>query len=77
MVKAEWMKDYQVAVHFSDATQRVIDFTKAFAQLKGYYAQYRQPALFQAFTIDSGNLVWGEDWDVIFPTWDLYTGKVG
>ncbi|AQG79469.1 hypothetical protein AWR27_09140 [Spirosoma montaniterrae] len=40
------------------------------------YAQYRQPDLFQSFKIDSGNLVWGDDWDIIYPTWDLHDGRI-
>lgn len=57
--------------------QRVVDFTDAFSRLQGYYAQYRQPDRFQTFTIDNGNLVWGDDWDIIYPTRDLYEGKIG
>lgn len=71
------MDGYRINVHFSDGTQRVVDFTGAFSRLQGYYAQYRQPDLFQSFTIDNGNLVWGKDWDVIYPTGDLYEGKIG
>ena len=77
VVKADFLGDYRINVHFSDGTQRVVNFADAFSRLQGYYAQYRQPELFQTFTIASGNLVWGEDWDVIYPTWDLYEGKVG
>lgn len=75
VVKADFVGDYRVNVHFSDGTQRIIDFTDAFSRLQGYYARYYQPELFQTFTIEDGNLVWGEDWDVIYPTWDLYKGK--
>ena len=77
VVKADFVSGYCINVHFSDGTQRVVDFADSFSLLQGYYAQYRQPELFQTFTIDGGNLVWGEDWDVIYPTRDLYEGKVG
>jgi Protein of unknown function (DUF2442) len=70
-----YLKDYQIRVKFSDQTERDIDFEKPFNQLKGYYANYREPALFQTFTIEMGNLVWGKNWDVIFPVWDLYTDR--
>ncbi len=73
--KAEFIGGYQLNIYFSDGTQRLIDFTNAFNQLAGYYAQYRQPERFQRFTIENGNMVWGKDWDVIYP--DLYQGRLG
>ncbi len=77
VAKAEFLGDYRINFLFSGSTQRLINFTTAFSRLQGYYAQYRQPDLFQTFTIDNGNLVWGEDWDVIYPSEDLYEGKIG
>ncbi|QMW05762.1 DUF2442 domain-containing protein [Spirosoma foliorum] len=74
---ANFLGDYRIDIHFSDGKQRIVDFEDAFSKLQGYYAQYRLPALFQKFTIDNGNLVWGEDWEIIYPTWDLYEGETG
>jgi hypothetical protein len=31
---------------------------------------------FKKFRIENGNLVWGKDWDMIFPLYDLYPGRV-
>ena len=31
---------------------------------------------FQKFTIDDGNIVWGEDWDLVFPVEQLYAGAI-
>jgi hypothetical protein len=31
--------------------------------------------LFQSFRIENGNLVWGKDWDLIFPIDGLYRGE--
>jgi hypothetical protein len=31
---------------------------------------------FQKFKIESGNVVWGEKWDLIFPVSQLYKGKI-
>ncbi|TAE32942.1 MAG: DUF2442 domain-containing protein [Cytophagales bacterium] len=76
VVSAVYVDSYTIRVTFSDRTERDIDFTRPFAKLKGYYAQYREPALFRSFIIDGGNLVWGADWDVIFPLWSLYTGSI-
>ncbi|MBQ9175425.1 MAG: DUF2442 domain-containing protein [Bacteroidaceae bacterium] len=39
------------------------------------YNKYLNPELFSTFTIDDGNVVWGEDWDLIFPIEELYMGR--
>ncbi|MVM29976.1 DUF2442 domain-containing protein [Spirosoma sp. HMF4905] len=77
VVDANFLGDYRIDIHFSDGKQRIVDFENAFGQLQDYYTQYRQPTLFQKFAIDNGNLVWGDDWDVIYSTRDLYEGKIG
>ncbi len=39
------------------------------------YNKYLNPEMFSTFTIDDGNVVWGEDWDLIFPIEELYMGR--
>lgn len=36
----------------------------------------KQLSNFKKFKIEKGNIVWGEDWDLIFPIEQLYNGKV-
>ena len=31
--------------------------------------------MFRTFKIVEGNIVWGDDWDLIFPMENLYRGK--
>lgn len=38
--------------------------------------KYLDPKKFKKFTIENGNLVWGKNWDLIFPIELLYAGKV-
>ena len=40
------------------------------------YNKYLDPDLFRTFVIDDGNVVWGDDWDLIFPVENLYSGSV-
>jgi hypothetical protein len=40
------------------------------------YNKYKKPENFKRFKIENGNIVWGKDWDMIFPVYDLYTGKI-
>lgn len=76
VVKAIYIGDYVLQLHFNDGTEKEIDFKKSFSKLKGYYAQYFNKEKFLSFTIDEGNLVWGENWDVIFPVNQLHKGVI-
>ena len=40
------------------------------------YNKYLDPRKFSRFTIDSGNVVWGKNWDLIFPIEQLYAGTI-
>lgn len=40
------------------------------------YDKYLDEAEFLKFTLDDGNIVWGEDWDLIFPVEQLYAGAI-
>ena len=37
---------------------------------------YFDPRKFSHFTIDSGNVVWGKNWDLIFPIEQLHAGVI-
>ena len=40
------------------------------------YNKYLDPRKFSRFTIDNGNIVWGKNWDMIFPVENLYAGRL-
>lgn len=40
------------------------------------YNKYLDQSEFEKFTLDDGNIVWGEDWDLIFPIEELYSGAI-
>ncbi len=75
---ARHLTAYVVAVTFSDGTTQDIDFGPILDQFgpTDYRAIYRQPEYFRAFAIENGNLVWGEDWDLIFPVWKLHQNRL-
>jgi hypothetical protein len=77
LVSAQYLGGYRVQCTFGDGHVSVIDFEKALHKYaKGYYAKYLKPSNFRKFKIDSNNLVWGANWDLIFPLHELYIGKV-
>lgn len=75
--EALWAGDYKVDIIFNDNKKKTIDFA-VFLNSHSHpqYNKYKQPTQFKKFRIENGNLVWGKDWDMIFPVYDLYLGKV-
>ena len=62
---------------FNDGFKRIVDFEPfLFAYDRGYYNRYRMLSNFKSFKIEDGNIVWGKDWDLIFPIKELYAGKI-
>ncbi len=77
VVNAQYISNYKVKLFFNDSTVRIIDFG-VFFQKKNHpqFNKYKTISNFKTFKIDQGNIVWGKDWDLIFPVYDLYKGKI-
>ncbi|GGN00427.1 hypothetical protein GCM10010967_38320 [Dyadobacter beijingensis] len=77
VVDAQYISDYKIRISFSDLTQQVVDFGPFLAEHPHLqYDKYKNPAHFKKFKIESGNIVWGKDWDLIFPIDQLHAGKI-
>ena len=77
VVEAIYAGDLKVELVFSDKKRNVIDFENFFkTHSHPQYNKYRNPEQFKRFKIENGNVVWGKDWDMIFPVYDLYKGKI-
>ena len=77
VVNAEYVEEYKVKIFFNDDTFQIVDFGPfLFKHPHECWDNYRKIANFKKFKIDHGNLVWGRDWDLIFPVLKLYKGKV-
>lgn len=74
--QAVYISGYAVEIEFSDGTIKKVDFENF---LKDHshpqYNKYRNPSNFKKFYIDHGNIVWGKNWDLIFPVEHLYAGN--
>ena len=74
IVSAKYVSDYLITLDFSDHHQKIIDF-------KPFLLKSRHPSIspyliqenFAKFDIVDGNLNWN-DYELIFPVWDLYNG---
>lgn len=75
--RAEVVGPLQVRLWFTDDTRQTVnigDFIRAHPHPQ--YNRYLDPDLFNTFQLVNGNIVWGEDWDLIFPVEQLHRGVV-
>jgi hypothetical protein len=73
---AQYIGDFAMRVIFSDGFNKLVDF-KPFLEssLHPSIRKYLDEAKFKEYKIKDGNLNWN-DYDMIFPINDLYTGKL-
>ena len=75
--RAEYVGGLVLHLFFSDGTSRQVDFEPfILANPHPQYNRYIDPRNFKKFTIENGNVVWGKNWDMIFPLMQLYNGIV-
>jgi len=74
---AIYLHAYKVKITFSDGTSRVIDFGPFLKENPHpQWDKYNNIKHFKKFKIENGNLVWGRNWDLIFPVYGLYNGNL-
>ncbi len=77
ITNAENMGNLTVSLTFSDNTVRTVDIGDFIRRHPHpQYNKYLNPRKFSRFTIDNGNIVWGKNWDMIFPIEHLYAGRL-
>ena len=77
ITKAVYVGNLSVELFFSDNTSKVVD-VGAFIRKHPHpqYNKYLKENVFKRFTIETGNIVWGRNWDLIFPIEQLHTGSI-
>jgi hypothetical protein len=74
---ATYLASYNVRIEFSDNTVRIIDFGPFLKENHHpQWDKYNDIDQFKKFKIKNGNLVWGRNWDLIFPVHNLYSGNL-
>ena len=74
---ARYIDGYKVEIGFSDKTTKIVDFWNFLVEHPHpQHDKYKDISLFQQFKIEAGNIVWGENWDLIFPIIQLYKGRI-
>lgn len=77
ITRAEDVGSLWVRLWFTDGTQQTVDVGEFIrAHPHPQYNRYLDPDLFGTFQLVNGNIVWGEDWDLIFPVGQLHRGVV-
>ena len=75
--KAEVTAPLCVMLYFNDHTQQMIDVGDYIINHPHpQYNKYLNPKKFATFKIVNGNIVWGRDWDIIFPIEQLHSGHI-
>lgn len=77
ITEAKDVGNLSVDLLFSDHTTRTIDIG-AFIRRHPHpqYNKYLDPRKFRRFTLENGNIVWGKNWDLMFPIEQLHAGEV-
>lgn len=75
--KAKAVGNLSVLLYFNDNTQQVVDIGDYIMKHPHpQYNKYLNPKSFAKFKIENGNIVWGKDWDLIFPIEQLHQGRI-
>jgi len=73
--QAVYLSDFLVELEFNDGKIQKVDF-RNYLYNHPQYDKYKKPINFKKFFLDHGNIVWGKNWDLIFPIEKLYNGDL-
>ena len=73
--QAVCLSDFLVELEFNDGKIQKVDF-RNYLYNHPQYDKYKKPINFKKFFLDHGNIVWGKNWDLIFPIEKLYNGDL-
>ena len=77
IIKAEDAGNLTICLTFNDNTKQTIDIGDFIRRHPHpQYNKYLDPRKFSRFTLENGNVVWGKNWDLIFPLDELHEGHI-
>jgi hypothetical protein len=75
--EAVYISNLLVELKFNDGTIRKVNFeTFLHNHPHPQYNKYNKPTNFKKFHLENGNIVWGKNWDLVFPIEELYLGNI-
>lgn len=77
IISAKYKNNYIVELLFNDNNKKEVKFGSFLKKsMHPTIRSYLKEEKFKKFYIDNGNIVWGKNWDLIFPIEQLYKGKI-
>lgn len=77
IVHIECFENLTMRLCFSDHTEKIIDIGDFITKHPHpQYNKYLEWKNFKKVAIENGNVVWGKNWDLMFPIEQLYVGKI-
>ncbi|MBQ9467345.1 MAG: DUF2442 domain-containing protein [Muribaculaceae bacterium] len=77
IISASDAGNLNICLQFSDGTIQVIDIGQYIRHHPHpQYNKYLDPKKFRRFSIENGNVVWGKNWDLMFPIEMLHQGQI-
>ncbi len=77
VMNATYLDGYRLSIAFNNGKNKVVDFSDFITHThKQALTKYKDLSNFKKFKVEDGNVVWGRDWDLIFPVHQLYKGKI-
>lgn len=71
------MGNLTVCLTFNDNTVQTVDVGEFIRRHPHpQYNKYLDAKKFRRFNIENGNIVWGKNWDLVFPVEQLYEGRI-
>ena len=71
------MGNLTVCLTFNDNTVQKVDVGEFIRRHPHpQYNKYLDAKKFRRFNIENGNIVWGKNWDLVFPVEQLYEGRI-
>jgi len=77
VINVTYVGNLSVKIEFSDGVVRVVnigDFIHRHPHPQ--YNKYLNEKKMRCFSMENGNVVWGKNWDLIFPIEQLYKGTL-
>ena len=71
IINAIYIDNFTIELEFDDHKKNQINFFPALNKYPNC-SKFLDTDLFKKFKIDSGNIVWGKNWDMIFTIESLY-----
>jgi hypothetical protein len=77
IIDAKHKGNHKLEIVFNDNKKTTVNF-ESFLKTHRHpqFNKYKKVENFKKFKIENGNIIWGRNWDMIFPLHELYEGKI-